>query len=195
MLCHTRNLVVVALISVAVLTATVGLFWRYSDRRPTREEFRVYDGFLSRLASDEQMQQNSFALARMTLALSDPQYDSWIPTELRSDKTHPSSEFAAFCGFCARNFVRENLAAWPLEPGPHGASGISVIGSWEPPQGPSKQHIVSVTRAGFDLWHTRAVLWYSTSCSDDSLCLQLGAVYLLKENGGWKVEHYEAFTL
>jgi hypothetical protein len=193
MLCHTRNLVVVALISVAVLTATVGLFWRYSDRRPTREEFRVYDGFLSRLASDEQMQQNSFALARMTLALSDPQYDSWIPTELRSDKMHSSSEFAAFCGFCARNFVRQNMASSRLEPDPYGAFSFSVVEPPEPTQRPSK-HIVSVTRVGFNLWHTRAVLSYSTSCSDESLCLELGEAYLLKEKGVWKVDHYQAFT-
>jgi hypothetical protein len=141
-------------------------------------------------------QQDNFALARMTLPLSDPYYDSWIPTELRSDKTHPSSDFAAFCCFCARNFVRKNLAAWRLEPGLRGSSGISVVEVSERPQAPSKQFVVvSVTRAGFNLWHTRAVLWYSTSCSDDSLCLQLGAVYLLKGSGGWKVDDYEAFVL
>ena len=192
---HKRNVGVVALTSVAVLVATIGLFWRYSDPGPTSEEFRVYRGFLIRLAADGHLQQDDFALDRMTLPLSDPYYDSWIPAELRSDKTYPSSEFAAFCGFCARNFVRKNLAAWQLEPGSHGESGISVTGSREPPQGPFKQHMVSVTRVGFDLWHTRAVLSYSTSCSDDSLCLQLGEVYLLKENGGWKVDHYDVVML
>jgi hypothetical protein len=186
---HKRIAIVVAVISVAVLTAMY--FWRCSDHGPTSEEFRVYGAFLGRLAGDENLQQNNFALARMTLPLSDPQYDSWIPTELRSDKTHPPSEFAAFCGSCAGNFVRKNVAAWRLEPGPHGAFGTLVAES----SGPSKLHIVSVTRVGFDLWHTRAVLWYSTSCSDRALCLQLGAAYLLKENGIWKVDRYEATVL
>jgi len=64
-------------------------FWRYSERGATSEEFRVSGAFLGRLAADENLQQNNFVLARMTLPLSDPQYDSWIPTGLRSEKTHP----------------------------------------------------------------------------------------------------------
>jgi hypothetical protein len=195
MLRQKKNLVVIALMSVAVLAAMVGLFWRYSDHRPTSEEFRVYGGFLNRLAADGHLQRNNFALARMTLALSDPQYESWIPTELRSDKTHSSSEFAAYCGFCARTFVGQNMAPSRLEPDPHGEFGVFIVEPPEPTQKPSKD-IVSVTRVGFNLLHTRAVLSYSTSCSDDSnsMCLELGEAYLRKEKGVWKVDHYQAFT-
>jgi len=53
MLRHKKIVLVVAVISAA---ATLGLFWRYSDRGPTSEEFRVYDAFLSRLAVDGHLQ-------------------------------------------------------------------------------------------------------------------------------------------
>src|SRR3954467_13167914 len=104
MLRHKNHLLFVLLFSLAVLAATVGLFTGRFDRRPTPEEFRVYGGFLTPFAGDAHPPQSTFALARTTLELSDPQYNSWIPAELRSDKTHPSAEFAAFCGLCARNF-------------------------------------------------------------------------------------------
>lgn len=191
---HKRNLFVVALVSVGALATNVGVLSGYFDLRPTPEEFQVYGGFLSHLAADAHLTQNNFVLARMTLELSDPQYDSWIPAELRSDKTHPSSEFAAFCGLCGRNFVRKNLAAWRLEPNPETASDVSIVEPPRPAERPPKQ-IVWVTRVGFNLWRTRAVLSYSRSCSDESLCSELGEVYLLKENGVWKVDHYQAFTL
>ena len=190
----------VVAISVAVLMATVAFFWAYSNSGPTPEEFRVYSAFLNRKAADGQLRPNDFALARTTLELSDPQYESWIPTELRHDKTHPSSQFAAFCDFCAGNFVSKNLTAWHFEPGPHDAFNISVVEAFEPPQTLPKQHVaISVTRVGFNLWHTRAVLSYSANCndysSDSGVCVELGDAYLEKRNGIWKVDHYTDFLL
>jgi hypothetical protein len=194
MLRHKRNSLVVALISVVALSATVGLFSEYFDRHPTCEEFRVYGGFLNHLAADGHLPQSHFALAQTTLELSDPGYDSWIPAELPSDKTQPSSEFAAFCGLCAQDFVRKNLDTWRLEPQPQIAFGVSVVEPPKPADNSSEQ-IVWVTRVGFNLWHTRAVLSYSRNCSDESLCLELGEAYLLKQNGVWKVDHYHAITV
>lgn len=192
---HRINLLVVALASITVLAATVGLFAGYFERRPTAEEFRVYGAFLSHMAAEAHLSQSNFALAGTTLELSDPQYVSWIPTELRSDQTRPSPGFAAFCGSCARNFVRKNMATWYLEPDLHGAFGISVVEPPRPAQRSPRQ-IVWVTRVGFNLWHTRAVLSYSTSCSERKPVHRAGSgVYLLKENGAWQVDHDQAFTL
>jgi hypothetical protein len=193
---HRINLLIVALASIAVLAATVRLFTGYFERRPTPEELRVYGAFLSHMAAEAHLPQSNFALAGTTLELSDPQYVSWIPTELRSDQTRPSTGFAAFCGSCARNFVRKNMATWHLEPDlQNDAFGISVVEPPEPTQRSPRQ-IVWVTRVGFNLWHTRAVLSYSTSCSERKPVHRAGSgVYLLKDNGVWKVDHDQAFTL
>jgi len=191
----------VAVVISAALMVAGGYFWVYSISGPTAEEFRVYSAFLSRKAADDHLQPNDFAIARTTLELFDPYFDSSIPTELRHDKTYPSAEFAAFCGFCARSFVRKNLTAWHFEPGPHDAFGISVVQASEPSLIPPKQNVaVSVTRVGFNLWHTRAVLGYSANCSDyspdnPSVCIELGEVYLQKRHGVWKVEKYTDFLL
>jgi hypothetical protein len=78
-------------VSAAALVSAVEYFWAYSNSGPTPEEFRVYAVFLNRKAADEHMRPNDFALARMTLEQSDPQYESWTPPELRHDKTYPSA--------------------------------------------------------------------------------------------------------
>jgi hypothetical protein len=205
MLRCTKTLPALVVISAAALMAAVEYFWAYSNSGPTPEEFRVYAAFLNRKAADQHLRTNDFALARTTLELSDPQYESWILPELRHDKTYPSGEFAAFCGFCARNFVRKNLTAWYFEPGPHDALGISVVEASQ--TSPPKQYVaVSVTRVGFNLWHTRAVLSYSANCSDyaavsdnstdiSGICVELGEAYLQKRNGIWRVDQYTDFLL
>jgi hypothetical protein len=200
MLCRTKPAPAVVVISVAALMAAVACFWAYSNSGPTPEEFRVYSAFLNRKAADEHLRPNDFALARTTLELSDPQYESWIPAELRHDKTYPSSEFAGFCGFCARNFVSKNLTAWHFEPGPHDAFSITVVEASERSQTLPKRYVaVSVTRVGFNLRHTRAVLSYSANCNDYSpdsgVCVELGDAYLEKRNGIWNVDHYTDFLL
>jgi hypothetical protein len=55
------------------------------------------------------------------------------------------------------------------------------------------------TRVGFNLWHTRAVLLYTADCNDYSpefptMCVEYGEAYLQKENGMWKVDHYDGTT-
>jgi hypothetical protein len=198
MLRCTKPAPAVLVISVAAFVTVVACSWAYSNSGPTPEEFRVYAAFLNRKAADEHLRPNEFALARTTLELSDPEYESWIPPELRHNKTYPSSEFAALCGSFARNFVTKNLTAWHFEPGPHDAFSISVVEASEPSPTLSKPYVaVSVTRVGFNLWHTRAVLSYSANCNDYSpdsgVCVELGDTYLEKRAGIWNVDHYTDF--
>jgi hypothetical protein len=191
MLRYKKEAIVVVAIAATALTAT-WYVWRYFDGGPTSEDFRVYDAFLNRLASDGGLQQNSFALEGTTLKLSDPQYDSWIPTELRSDKTWPNPAFVSFCGrVCTHDFVRKNLTVWQLKPGPKTGTAFRIVGASEASE--PKHCAISVTRVGFDLRHARAVLSYSESC-DGYGGVMLGDAYLLRENGMWKVGNYQSFV-
>jgi len=181
---------VVVVIGVAALTA--GWYvWKYFGAGPTSEEFRLYDAFLTRLASEGYLGQHSFVLEGETLQLSDPEYDSWVPTELRHDKTWPNANFVSFCGrLCAHDFVRKNLAASQLKPSPKVRTAFRILGGSESIG--SGQCAIWVTRAGFDLRQRRAVLSYHERC-DGYGGMILGDVYLLRENGMWKVDDLQSF--
>ena len=101
-----RFKILLLLVLLSVVAAAASLAYFRADRGPTTEEFRVYSAFLKHLAAETQ-QQNEFSVASKTLELADPQYDSWIPVELRSDRTRPSSDLVTFCGLCGRDFVRK----------------------------------------------------------------------------------------
>jgi hypothetical protein len=192
---HRLKILFMAVLSVIAATASIAYF--RPDRGPTTEEFRVYSAFLKHLAA--QGEQDEFALASKTLELADPQYDSWIPVELRSDRTRPSSDFVTFCGFCGRDFVGKNLAVWRFNPNVLNKLGISVMDASESSWTPTNGYVVNVTRVGFDLWHHRSVLSYSLDCSagatpahDAVLCMQLGNLQLEKVRGTWLVKSYSA---
>jgi hypothetical protein len=189
------------LVLLSVVAAAASLAYFRADRGPTTEEFRVYSAFLKHLAAETQ-QQYEFSLASKTLELADPQYDSWIPVELRSDRTRPSSDLMTFCGLCGRDFVRKNLAVWRLNPNALNKFGISVMDASESSWTPTNGYVVNVTRVGFDLWHHRSVLSYSLDCSggatpgeDAVLCMQSGDVQLEKVRGTWLVKRYSAHLL
>ena len=181
----------------AAVAATVTYFWAYADRSPTSEEFRVYGVFLTYLEANRGSRPNKVALARATLRLSAPKFESSIPAALRSDEILPPSEFVNFCGdLCGRDFVRKNLAVWQLKPSAQREFGISIVEASESSQMPRKTRVIQVTRVGFDLWRNRGVLIFSASCNDYSqeypiLCVEEGKVCLQKRNGTWIVSNYE----
>ncbi len=185
-----------AIVNVAIvatsLAATCYVWW-YFDRGPTWEEFRVYDAFLSHIASDYGLRQTRLVLEATTLKLSNPHYDSWIPTELRADKTWPNPSFVSFCGrVCTDDFVRKNLVVWQLKPSPKTGTALRIVGASETLE--AEHCAISVTRVGFDLNCARAVLSYVERC-DGYGGMMLGDAHLLREDGMWKVKSYQMFTL
>ena len=191
----TEILFAVVLLFVVAGAATIA--YLRADRGPTPEEFRVYSAFLKHLAAESQPQQAEFALASETLKLVDPDYDSWVPVALRSNRMRPSSDFVTFCGFCGRDFVGKNLTIWRLNPNALSKLGISVMDASESSRSHANRYVVTVTRVGFDLWHQRSVLSYSLDCSaagtpehDAVLCTQSGDVQLEKVSGKWQVKSY-----
>jgi hypothetical protein len=198
---HRRTTIMlsVALISLVIVAITVAYFGAHSDRRPSSGEFQVYGVFLARLAADRHLGPNELVIAHTTLQLSARQYVSWIPPELRSDGMQPPSNFVSFCGqLCGHDFVGKNASAWQLKPSGPDEFGISIGEVPKAPQMPRK-YVVEATRVGFNLWHTRAVLLYTVDCNDYSpefptMCVEYGEAYLQKENGMWKVDHYDGTT-
>jgi hypothetical protein len=188
---------IAAVVLPGVVATAIAVAYFRADRGPTSEEFRVYSALLKRLASDRHQQANEVALATTTLELSDQHYDTWIPAELRSNRTHPPSDFVAFCGWCGRDFVRKNLAVWRFNPSAAGTLGISVVEASESSPIPPIKRVVAVTRIGFNVWHNRAVLSYSADCRDSpeifAVCVELGQAYLRKKNGSWELDHDDAF--
>lgn len=185
----------VALISLVAVAVTGAYFWTYSDLGPSSGEFRVYSIFLTRLAADRHLQPNEVVLGHTTLQPSARQSVSWTPPELRPDSMQPPPNFLSFCGRrCGHDFVRKNLSAWQLKSNGPGEFGISIGEVPKTTQTP-KKYVVEVTRVGFNLWHTRAVLSYTADCNDYSpefptMCVEYGEAYFQKENGIWKVDHY-----
>jgi hypothetical protein len=188
---YKKAAIIVVATAVAALMATRYVL-RYPDGGPTSEEFRVYDAFLNRLTSDGHLRQGTLVLEGETLSLSDPQYDTWIPTELRSDKTWPNPAFVSFCGrVCAHDFVRKNLAAWQLKPSPEVGTAFRIMRASQALE--PRQCAISVTRVGFELRRARAVLSYSESCEGNGGII-LGDAYLLRKNGMWTVDNYQSFS-
>src|SRR5215469_7565735 len=53
---------------------------------------------------------------------------------------------------CAHGFVRKKLAVWQLLPSPKTGTALHIVGASETLE--SKHCAISVTRVGFDLWHS-----------------------------------------
>lgn len=198
---HRRKTIMLsfALLSIVIAAVSVARFWTYSSCRPSSGEFQVYAVFLTRLAADRHLQPNELVIAHTTLQLSAPQSVSWTPLELRPNVMQPPPNFVSFCGqLCGHDFVGKNSSTWQLKPSGSDGFGISIGDVPKTPQTP-KKHAVEVTRVGFNLWHTRAVLLYTADCNDYSMefptmCMEYGEAYLRKENGIWKVDHYRGTT-
>ena len=182
---HKWTLLFLFLAAIAVvLMAAVVYLLRYSDRGPTSEEFRVYSALLDRLGADEHEGRSSLALVGRTLELSDPHPESWIPTELRSDRFQPPSDFVSFCGhLCGRDFVRKNLVVWWLRPNTTEFPFSTVKDS------NTEQYEVAVTRVGFNFLRTRAVLSFAAGCIM-SACGKSGDAFFVKQRGIWRLDHY-----
>lgn len=182
-----RFLFLAAIAMVALVT--VVYLWRYSGRGATSEEFWVYGALLNRFADDEHIRRNDVFLVRQTLELPDPEYPNWIPPELRSDRRQPPWEFVSFCGHvCGWDFVRKNLVVWTLTPNTADL-GFSLVEEGNRSQIMTEQSDVAVTRVGFNVLRTRAVLSYASDCIM-SACGKSGDAYLVKEHGVWRVDRY-----
>jgi len=178
------------------------LVWRtvYSVSGPTTEDYRVYAAFVKRLAADNGWATNDVLLASPTSTLSEPRFEDWVPPGLQPgppSKWIAPDYFVAFCGnTCGRDFMKKNLVAWQVEPGPASEFRVEII----PALGKApNQRVVIVTRAGFDLWHRRAVLKYSVDCDHGTgdvpiVCVEFGQAFLQKINGTWKVQKVSAVT-
>ena len=188
-------------VGVFALGAAALLYWRnYDEPHPAPDEFRIYRVFLKRLATDSNWQ-GQIALAETTLRSSEPQYQNWVPAELRTDKMTPPPDVVNFCGeWCGRDFVKKNLVVWHFNSNAQEDVGFPIDQNSQDRQIPPQHRVVAVTRVGFNLWHTRAVLWYSADCNDYSpehpvMCSESGTVYLKKINGSWQLDHYYAIDL
>lgn len=192
--------VVVAFVLLGA-AATAIYMWQPSERGPTPDEYRLYRVLLTRLTADNNRPPRAFALSSTTLRVVDPHSESWVPTELQPDRMTAPRDGVSFCGdLCGRQFVRKNLVQWRFNPSARGEVGFPIVRpSKELSEIPPKYRVVEVTRAGFNVWHTRAFLSYSADCNDYSqehpvMCVELGEAYLEKKNGAWKLDHYEAMT-
>ena len=118
--------------------------------------------------------------------------------ELRTDKMTPPPDGVKFCGYlCGREFVKENLVDWRLNSTARHQVGFPIVG---PSEGtPTRRRVVGVTRAGFNLWHTRAFLFFTADCNNYSrehpvMCVELGEAYFQKKNGVWWLDHISAMV-
>jgi len=105
----------------------------------------------------------------------------------------PFTDFKSFCGRCAKDFVKKNLNSWALRP----TAELLVVDATQPQIVGKNVARITVSRVGFDLWHTRAVLAFEADCSDaekSRMCLEIGKASLKKENGRWTVEQLFATT-
>ena len=161
--------------------------------RPTQEEYAVYSSFLHHLAADKLFERKKLIVVNRSAALQVPKYDDRspysppTPEELRITNIDESlfPDFAKFCGNCASDFARKNLRIWPLS-NLEFSQVDATIGS-----GANDDHPVSLSRVGFNLWHSRAVLAFTADCSDaerSMMCIEMGQAYLKSKNGKWTVE-------
>jgi hypothetical protein len=177
------------ILAVTVLSVPLVAYLWYSAVQvsgPTPQEYAVYRALLPHIA--ESSKKRIVAQTR-TSALSLPEYDSPPPTpaELRIKRIQDASfpDFEDFCGRCARDFLRKNLKAWPLQP---------TLDYSSVPRGALAHDdsiLVTLSRVGFNVWHTRAVVMFSADCSDaasSTMCLELGQAYLRRKDGVWIVD-------
>jgi hypothetical protein len=176
-------------LAVTVLGASLVAYLWYSAVQvndPTSQEYAVYRALLPHIAEGSKKR---IVAQKRTSALSLPAYDSTPPTpvELRITNVEDASfpDFEDYCGRCAKDFLKKNLKAWPLPP---------TLDYSSVPRGALRGDdsiLVTLSRVGFNAWHTRAVVTFSADCSDaasSTMCLELGQAYLKRKDDAWIVE-------
>ncbi len=168
-------------------------------RQPTTDEYRVYSSLIRHLADDSLLAKRQLTVVNRTSKLTLPNYRLTtrppIPAELQITAIDDLSfsDFKSFCGQCAKDFVRKNLNSWALRP----TAELLLVDAMQPQIVGNKLARITVSRVGFDLWHTRAVLAFQVDCSDPEqslMCLEIGKAWLKQENGRWTVEQVFATT-
>lgn len=161
-------------------------YWTVQVSGPTPQEYAVYRALLPHVAEGSKKR---IVAQKRASALSLPEYDSTPPTpvELRIKRIEDASfpDFEDFCGRCAKDFLKKNLKAWPLQP---------TLDYSSVPRDALAHHdsiLVTFSRVGFNVWRTRAVVMFSADCSDaasSTICLELGQAYLRRKDDAWIVD-------
>jgi hypothetical protein len=197
----SRKIAVASGLLVAVGMASVVVYKLTVVREPTADEYRVYSSLINHLADDDLLARKRLRMINQTGKLSLPNYDLLAPyqpptpSELKITAIDDSSfsDFRSFCGRCAQDFVRKNLTSWLLRP----THEFSLVDATRPQVAERNVALVTVSRVGFNVWHTRAVLTFEADCSDAEkslMCLEIGKASLKQENGRWTVEQLFATT-
>jgi hypothetical protein len=181
------------LLGLIVLSVVFVTYWWHSAAQtsgPNQQEYAVYTALLPHIAEGSKRR---VIAQKRTISLSLPVYDSppAIPVELRVKKTEDLSfpDFDTFCGHCAKDFVKKNLRAWPLE------STLDYSSVPRAELAHDDSILVTLSRVGFNFWHTRAVVMFSADCSDDaSMCLERGEAYLKRKGNTWIVDRVSGNT-
>jgi hypothetical protein len=168
----------------AILLACVWhSFLRVSS--PTLQEYAVYKALLPHIAEGSRKR---IVAQKRTSALSLPEYDrdpTPVPAELRITRIEETCfpEFEDFCGRCGNDFVKKNVRAWPLQP------GLEYLSVPRATLTHDDSILVNLSRVGFNVSHTRAVVMFTAICSDaGTRCVELGQAYLKGKGNEWIVD-------
>ena len=187
-----RIAIIVGLIALSV--PLIAYLWLSAAQTsgPTQQEYAVYGALLPHIAEGSKRR---IVAQRRTSVLSLPDYDSPppVPVELRIKRIEDASfpDFDDFCGRCAKDFVKKNLKAWPVQPTLDYSSVPRDALAYD------DSILVTLSRVGFNLWHTRAVVMFSADCSDaasSTMCLELGQAYLRRKDDAWIVDRVSGNT-
>jgi hypothetical protein len=195
-----RNIALgLGVVLTAAISAIVVVYNLTVVREPTTDEYLVYSSLVHHLADEDLFAKKQLAVINQTSKLTLPNYyltaQPPIPAELRIHAIDdlPFADFKSFCGRCAKDFAKKNLNSWALRP----TAELLVLDATQPQIVGKNVARITVSRVGFDLWHTRAVLAFEADCSDAEkslMCLEIGKASLKKENGRWTVEQLLATT-
>lgn len=192
----------IALGSGVILTVAISAIVVYDLTvvgEPTTDEYRVYSSLIHHLADDDLLAKKHLTVMNQTSKLTLPNYDLSaqppIPAELRITAIDDLSfsDFKSFCGRCAKDFAKKNLNSWALRP----TEELAVVDATQQQMVGKNVARITVSRVGFDFWHTRAVLAFEADCSDAEkslMCLEIGKAFLKKENRHWTIEQLFATT-
>jgi hypothetical protein len=104
---------------------------------------------------------------------------------LRTTRIEEASfpEFEDFCGRCRSDFVRKNLKAWPLQ------AALEYLSVPRATLTGDDSILVNLSRVGFNVSHTRAVVMFTADCSEaGTMGLELGQAYLKHQGNEWIVD-------
>jgi hypothetical protein len=198
----SKNIKLAAAVSLSL--AILGLFAYQSllpIGDPTPKEYAVYSSLIGHLAADEFIGRKKLAVVSPTqehelvnLASDDivPEGTPRIPIPhgLGITKAERLSfpSFRDFCGSCATDFRRKNVKNWNLRASSEWLLRVLKNTTLKPD---GDTGMVTLSRVGFNVWQTRAVLKFTVDCSDaatSTLCVGFGEAYLKLKDGQWTVE-------